>query len=89
MEWLIARASSSVAALLSISPPEVAARISAPWDLHTPLRMTFFLTAKRAALVSRQLDGRSPDRDIHRIDGQDANWHPYRSAVDVQGGPAE
>lgn len=64
-------------------------------DLHgipinpTSPRMTFFLTVKRAALVPCQLDCRSPDGDVHRPAGQNADRHPYRSATDLQGGRAE
>jgi hypothetical protein len=45
--------------------------------------MTSFLTRGPAALVSRQLDGRSSDRSIHRLDGQNTNRDTHRSAAYV------
>jgi hypothetical protein len=45
--------------------------------------MTSFLTRGPAALVSRQLDGRSSDRSVHRFDGQNTNRDTHRSAAYV------
>jgi hypothetical protein len=57
---------------------------SAPYPL-----MTFLLTVSLARLVSRQLDSRSSDRNLHRAAGQNTYGNPYRSATNLQGGRAE